>query len=66
LRSEGFDDAESTVERAEQVQQKIEQFVDVQMFGELYEITVTAEIIESEDQFEKNFQPSSDQKQLAQ
>lgn len=49
---------DSIADRAGQVQQRTEQYVDVQMSGELDEITVTGEQIETEDQFEQNLRTS--------
>jgi len=43
----------SIAKRAEQTQRITEQFADVQMSGELDEITVTGEQIEEEDEFEQ-------------
>jgi hypothetical protein len=50
--------ATSIAGRAEQAQQRTEQLVDAQMSGELDEITVTGEQIETEDQFEQNLRTS--------
>gem|GEM_PF-712876 len=58
LRAEDYNASISFAERAEQAQQRTEQFVDVQMSGELDEITVTGEQIETEDQFEQNLRTS--------
>ena len=58
LQSEGPEAPEPIAERAQQVQQRTEQFVDVQMSGELDEITVTGEQIETEDQFEQDLRTS--------
>ena len=52
--NDGSDTFDSITDRAQQVQQRTEQFVDVQMSGELDEITVTGEQIETEDQFERD------------
>jgi len=49
----------STADRAGQVQQRTERFVDVQMSGELDEITVTGEQVEADDQFEQNLRTSN-------
>jgi len=58
LQSEELDAPVSIAERAQQVQQRTEQFVDAQMIGELDEITVTGEQIETEDQFEQDLRTS--------
>jgi hypothetical protein len=58
IQSNGSDTFDTIAERARQFQQRTEQFVDVQMSGELDEITVTGEQIETEDQFEQNLRTS--------
>jgi hypothetical protein len=58
IRSVETGNIDSIADRAQQVQQRTEQFVDVQMSGELDEITVTGEQIEAEDQFEQNLRTS--------
>ncbi len=57
---ERMDDSITEIsERAEQVHLDIERFVDAQLFGELDEITVTADREEATDQFERDLRSGS-------